>query len=577
MDRTSPQLISAIQDFRRARARAKIEQIMARLTGASTELLNYEEVRQKLKGTHTTSLGLQDIPIDAIIGSVGRYADFTRSFLPRQDEDERRWAGVETAMTDMEGLPAVEVYQIGEAYFVLDGNHRVSVAKQLGATHIEAHVTQLHTRVPLAPDDRPEDLIVKAEYAEFLERISLDKLRPDADLSTSIPGRYRELEEHVSVHRYFMGIEQEREIPHEEAVAHWYDHVYFPVVEIIRRNGILRDFPGRTETDLYLWILRHRDELGQELAWEIRPEVAASDLVSRFSPRLKRIFARVAAKVRDMTLPKRIASGPRAGEWRREREGSARETRLFARTLVTISGEDGGWKAVELALEVARREGGRLVGLHVVASEAQKSKAIRAIQAEFERRCEEAKIPAQWVLETGDVATTICERGQWLDLVVASVAHPPGDQPVARLGSGFRALVQHCPTPVLAVSQASSGVNRVLLAYDGSPKADEALFVSTYLAGRWNVDLTVVTVLVGEQTTARTIKRARRYLERHGIEAEYVTGRGPVGEAILQAAEERDSELIVMGGYSNPVLEIVFGSTVDEVLQHGRYSVLICR
>ena len=111
MDRTGPQLISAIQDFRRARARAKIEQILARLTGTSAELLNYEEVRQKLKGTHTTSLGLQNIPIDAIIGSVGRYADFTRSFLPRQDGDERRWARVETAMTDMEGLPPVEVYR----------------------------------------------------------------------------------------------------------------------------------------------------------------------------------------------------------------------------------------------------------------------------------------------------------------------------------------------------------------------------------------------------------------------------------------------------------------------------------
>jgi nucleotide-binding universal stress UspA family protein len=577
MDRIGPQLISAIQDFHRARARAKIEQILARLTGASAELLNYEEVRQKLKGIHTTSLGLQNIPIDAIIGSVGRYADFTRSFLPRQDEDERRWARVETAMTDMEGLPPVEVYQIGEAYFVLDGNHRVSVAKQLGATRIEAHVTQLHTRVPLTSDDQPEDLIVKAEYAEFLEHTSLDKLRPDADLSTSIPGRYRELEEHISVHRYFMGIEQEREIPYEEAVAHWYDHVYLPVVEIIRQNGILRDFPDRTETDLYLWILRHRDELGQELAWEIRPEVAADDLVGRFSPRLERILARVTAKVRDIALPKRIASGPRTGDWRREREGSAQEARLFARTLVTISGEAGGWKAVDLALEVARREGGRLIGLHVVGSEAQKSTAVRAIQAEFERRCEEANIPAQWVLEAGDVAAAICERGQWLDLVVAGVAHPPGAQPVARLGSGFRTLVQHCPTPVLAASQASSGVNRVLLAYDGSPKADEALFVSTYLAGRWKVDLTVVTVLTGEQTSAKTIRRARRYLERHGIEAKYVTERGPVGKAILQAAEEHGSELIVMGGYSSPVLEIVFGSTVDEMLRDGRYSVLICR
>ena len=214
------QLASAVKDFRRARRQAQLERVMARLTGASTDLLNYEDVRQKLKGSRTTSRGLRDIPIDAIIGSVGRYTDFTRSFLPRQDEDQTRWARVGRAMSDPTGLPPVEVYQIGEAYFVMDGNHRVSVAKQLGATHIEAYVTECHTKVPLSPDVRPEDLIVKAEYAEFLEHTRLDELRPDADLSISLAGRYRELEEHISVHRYFMGIEQEREIPYEEAVAH---------------------------------------------------------------------------------------------------------------------------------------------------------------------------------------------------------------------------------------------------------------------------------------------------------------------------------------------------------------------
>ena len=138
-------------------------------------------------------------------------------------------------------------------------------------------------------------------------------------------------------------------------------------------------------------------------------------------------------------------------------------------------------------------------------------------------------------------------------------------------------MLRRCASPVLAVPGVVSPLNRALLAYDGSPKADEALFVSTYLAGRWKVDLTVVTVLTGEQTSAKTIRRARRYLERHGIEAKYVTERGPVGEAILQAAEEHGSELMVMGGYSSPVLEIVFGSTVDEMLRDGRCSVLICR
>jgi nucleotide-binding universal stress UspA family protein len=573
------QFASAVKDFRRARLQAQLEQIMAGLTGASTELLNYEDVRQKLKGSRTTSRGLRDIPIAAIIGSVGRYTDFTRSFLPRQDDDETRWARVEQAMSDPAGLPPVEVYQIGDAYFVMDGNHRVSVAKQLGATHIEAYVTECHTKVPLSPDARPEDLIIKAEYVEFLERTHLDKLRPDADLSMSLAGRYRELEEHIDVHRYFMGIEQEREIPYEEAVAHWYDTVYLPVVQVIRENGILRDFPGRTETDLYLWVLNHRDEIGQELAWEIEPGVAAADLVDRFSPKLGQVIERVIQKIRDIILPKEIAPGPAPGEWRRARSAKAPQDRLFGRILVAVNGKESGWHVVDQALEIARREGGRLVGLHVVASKRQKeSETVQAIQAEFVRRCTEASIPAQWIVEVGDVSQEICEAARWLDLVIVNLAYPPGDRPIARLSSGLRALIQHCTVPVLAVPSDSLGMNRILLAYDDSPKAKEALFVSTYLAGRWNAPLAVVTVLEENHTASEMARLAKRYLRRHGVDATYIEKQGSVGKAVLEASTEFESDLIVMGGYGfNPVLEIVLGSAVDQVLRESHHPVLICR
>jgi nucleotide-binding universal stress UspA family protein len=552
---------------------------MARLTGASTELLNYEEVRQKLKGTRTTSRGLQYIPIGAIVGSVGRYADFTRSFLPRQDADESRWAGVETAMTSMTGLPPVEVYQIGDAYFIMDGNHRVSVAKQLGADRVEAYVTELHTRVPLSPDVQPQDLVVKAEYAEFLERTRLDELRPDAELSMSVPGKYQELEEHISVHRYFMGIDQDREVPYAEAVAHWYDTVYLPVVQIIRENGILRDFPGRTETDLYLWILDHRDQLGQELAWEIEPEVAAEDLVGRFSPKLRQVVRRGAQRIRSLLLPKEITPGPVPGKWRRAHAGRASAEHLFSRILVAVTGQDSGWHVVDQALEIARREEGRLIGLHVVGSRRkQDSAAVRAIQAEFIRRCEEVGVPSQWVVEQGSVAEKTCEVGRWLDLVVISLVYPPGNQPIARLSSGLRTLIQHCAVPILAVPHTSLEVQRILLAYDGSSKAKEALFVSTYLAGRWNAHLSVVTALEENHTTSETVELARRYLEQHGIDAAYLEKRGDAGQAILEAAAESESDLIVMGGYGfDPVLEIVLGSVVDQVLRESCQPVLICR
>ena len=188
-DRSARNFVAAIHDFQHARSKAALQEIMARLTGKSADLLSYEDVRRKLKARGRVAQRLEEVPLDAIVGSVGRYADFTRSFLPRQDSDQERWAKVKVAVTGLGGLPPIDVYQIDQAYFVLDGNHRVSVARQVGATHIQAYVTEVRTRVPLSPDVQPDDLILKGEYADFLERTRLDELRPEADLSVTVPGQ----------------------------------------------------------------------------------------------------------------------------------------------------------------------------------------------------------------------------------------------------------------------------------------------------------------------------------------------------------------------------------------------------
>ena len=345
---SSTHLMAAIGDFHRARRRAAVEKILARLTDQSAELLSFQEVRQKLGATARAERGLWDIPLDGIVGSVDRYDDFTRSFLPLQASDAQRWARVEVAASSPSGLPPIEVYQIGEVYFVRDGHHRVSVAREFGATHIQAYVIEVRTKVSLSPDVKADDLIVKAEYADFLEHTSLDELRPDADLSVTVAGRYEVLKEHICVHRYFMGLEQEQEIPHEEAVAHWYEEVYLPVVEAVRQLGILWDFPGRTEADLYLWISVHRAELEEELEWEIEPEEAASDLAAQLSSRPHRVLARWGEKVLDAVLPAELEPGPSPGEWRREPHRCRQNDRLFADTLVAVSGEQAGWRALEV-------------------------------------------------------------------------------------------------------------------------------------------------------------------------------------------------------------------------------------
>jgi nucleotide-binding universal stress UspA family protein len=116
------------------------------------------------------------------------------------------------------------------------------------------------------------------------------------------------------------------------------------------------------------------------------------------------------------------------------------------------------------------------------------------------------------------------------------------------------------------------------LAYDGSPKADEALFVATYLSCQWDITLVVVTVIETGLTTTETLAQAQKYLEKHGVRATFVKESGSVAEAILKTAKEHESNLIIMGGYGlSPVLEVVLGSGVDQVLRTSRQPMLICR
>ncbi len=441
---------AAVADFRQARRKALLNQMRARLTGESTALLSYEDVRRKLKGQVGIEQGLQEIPLDAIVGSVGRYADFTRTFLPLKDDDAQRWARIKVAATGLKGLPPIEVYQIGDAYFVKDGNHRVSVARQLGATHIQAYVTPVTTKVSLDPDTAPEDLIIKAEYVDFLEETHLDEVRPEADLTVTAPGKYAQLLEHIRVHRYFMGIDQQkrwdalkrkcnpppsnrkREITQEEAVAHWYDTVYLPAVDVIRDAHALEAFPDRTETDLYLWLAEHKAALEETLGWEVEPEIAAKDLADQQSAKTN-VLARVSETLWNAMIPEAWASGPSPGQWRAERDVTCRSDRLFCGILVALDGQERGWQALDEALVVARWEETQVKGLHVVASEeAVESDAVAAIRAEFERRCTAADVRHAFAVEVGKVGRMIVKRAQWVDLVVISLSHPPQANPLRR-------------------------------------------------------------------------------------------------------------------------------------------------
>jgi len=278
----------ASADFQRARLRAFLRDVWSALSGRPNRLLSWEEVRDHLRLGGQVYRGLQTVPLDRIVGSVNRYRDFDRAFLPRQDYTADRWRSISRAFYDDVGLPPVRLYQVGEAYFVLDGNHRVSVARERGQKFIDAEVIEARTRVPVEADLDADDLEIMGEYAEFLERTRLDELRPDQEVKLTIGGGYRRLLEHIAVHRYFMGLEQQRFISEDEAVCDWYDNVYMPVVQVIREKGVLKEFPDRTEADLYLWIMDHQHFLRERYGPEVKTEEAAEHFAEEFSPRLSR-------------------------------------------------------------------------------------------------------------------------------------------------------------------------------------------------------------------------------------------------------------------------------------------------
>jgi len=573
---------NAKDDFRRARRKANIRGILARITGAQFDLLSYEDIRKKLRAQSSIEKGLRDIPLDAIIGSVNRYADFTRDFLPRQGVSSDRWASIEIASVDLAGLPPIQVYQIGEAYFVLDGNHRVSVARQLGAKHIQAYVTEVYTRVVLSPKDSPDEIILKAEYVEFLEHTQLDITRPEIDLRVTAPGQYAVLEEHISVHRYLMNTQSQREVSLPDAAADWYERVYLPVRYVIGSKGLLNDFPGRTETDLYIWILLHSKALEDEIGHEISPTLAAHDLITRFSSRPGRRLARVKEKLRVGLIPDQVLGGPPAGEWRKERDISSENGNLFSNILVSINGKEQGWNALEEALIIAQREAANIQGIHVFGSsyrgKVEESPRGITIQDEFTHRCEGAGVPGKQLFIKGDVARSISAMAWWNDLTVVHVAYPPSPRPLDVLSSGIRTILQLCPTPVLIVPDRITPLSRPLLAYDGSPKAKEALFLAAYITGKWQVPLTVVSVFEPDQLDANSLDEAREYLEGCGVEAEYIHVNGPVAEAILIVTEEEGCDLLLMGGYGKtPLMKTVLGSNVDQIIRISHKPILICR
>jgi hypothetical protein len=225
-------------------------------------LIPFDEVSRRLALSRRTYLGLQEIPVDRVVGSVDRSADFRRDFKPQRRLSRSRLAHLRRAFPDGV-MPAINVFEVGGTYFVEDGHHRVALARERGADYIDAEVTRLETRYEIAPDVELAQLIHTEQQRQLLEASGLSRARPDAVIEFSFVDGYTQLAEIINAHGYQLA-RRAGELPTPEQVAaDWYDTIYRPGLDAVRRAGLPEVYASwnPTDADLFLWVYKLRRDL----------------------------------------------------------------------------------------------------------------------------------------------------------------------------------------------------------------------------------------------------------------------------------------------------------------------------
>jgi nucleotide-binding universal stress UspA family protein len=302
----------------------------------------------------------------------------------------------------------------------------------------------------------------------------------------------------------------------------------------------------------------HREELERDLGWSIRPEAVAQAVIQTKSRRASSEESQV-------------------GSWRKARLHNRYMEHLFRDILVPVNRVGRAHGALEQAIPIARRESASIHGLHIVktAEEAEHPEVL-ALKEEFSQICAREEVQGVLAVEVGEATQKILERAALTDLIVLKISHPPSTG-IRMLGSHIRTILARASRPILALPGNVSELNHALLAFDGSPKSREALFIATYLAEQWQTKLTILSGL--EDAAAESAARdfAQNYLEFNEVEADFIQQKYSA-EALILTAEAVQADLVIMGGYSGSILkEMTVGSSVNSMLQKARLPILICR
>ena len=199
----------------------------------------------------TRDRGIRRVPIDRIVGSVGRYHDFDSRFRLKQHLPQDRLENIKQAIRAGKPIPPVQLYQIKDDFYVLDGNHRIAAARAFQFDSIDAHI------VEFIPTAKTLENIRYRQRADFSERTGLSH-----PIELTEVGQYALLDRQISRHREFLDRQQGRPVDMPEAAEDWYRTIYRPLAAIIEKGELIESFPNRTIADLYVYISWHQWESG---------------------------------------------------------------------------------------------------------------------------------------------------------------------------------------------------------------------------------------------------------------------------------------------------------------------------
>lgn len=288
----------AEDDFFKARNKALFNDIQHFLQPEETQLLSLTDVKQWLKPKTEVYMGMQEIPVDHIVGSEGRYHDFDNHFFPRNAHLKNRWKRIDEARITDIILPPIKLYEIGGLYFVRDGNHRVSVARSQGIQDIDAEVTSLQSEIKLRPEMKKNQILKKVidyEKRVFYAETAFGDITDCWNFDFSTPGQYDVIYNHILIHKYYMNQSQTEEVSIVDAVMSWYKDIYMPVITVLKKQHIMKKFRGRTLSDMYVWLLKYWDDLKQKYGQDFSLDVAAEKFTSSYGTGF---FQRLLKKIR---------------------------------------------------------------------------------------------------------------------------------------------------------------------------------------------------------------------------------------------------------------------------------------